>query len=177
MVWKDTRLLLLSLALDSYHDGHFSINHRSFQRACVPVGCVTLPFSATGGIAMSWLAVETSDVPYVLRRALGDLTGRQLSPGEGWVRATEQKPRGEGAAELLPQRSITLRRVTRKVSTAKTLFSCGRACLACCCTTHCSGGFWVGTKVQILPSFQLKVRSRTAQSLLHCQCHVMTVTM
>ncbi len=49
-------------------------NHGLFQRACVPIGCSTLHFFATGDVAASWLAVETSDVPYILKLASGNLT-------------------------------------------------------------------------------------------------------
>ncbi len=51
----------------------WQFSHGSFQRACVPVGSCMLPFSGTGDVAMSWLAVETSDVPYVLKLASGVL--------------------------------------------------------------------------------------------------------
>ncbi len=66
-VWKNSRLLLLSLALDSDCDG-------SLQTACVPIGCSTLRFLVTADIAIGWLAVETSDVPYILKLASDDLT-------------------------------------------------------------------------------------------------------
>ncbi len=49
-------------------------NHGSFQGACVPIGCSMLRVLATDDVAMSWLALETSDVPYVLKLASGDLT-------------------------------------------------------------------------------------------------------
>ncbi len=66
--WENTRLLHLSLALYSDHDEGFLANHRSFQRACVPVCCSKLRFST------SWLAVETGYVPFVLNLASGGLT-------------------------------------------------------------------------------------------------------
>ncbi len=72
--WKNVRLPYLSLALYSDHYGHVLANHRSFQRAHIPIGCSMLCLSKTGDVAMSWLAVETSDVPYILKLASGDLT-------------------------------------------------------------------------------------------------------
>ncbi len=74
VVWKNTRLQLLSLALYSDRDRHFSVNHGSFQRAHVHIGCSMLHFLVTGNVATSWLAVETRDMPYVIELASGDLT-------------------------------------------------------------------------------------------------------
>ncbi len=52
LVWKNTRTPLhLSLALCLDRNTDFSVNRRSFQR---------------GVVATSWLAAETSDLPYVL---------------------------------------------------------------------------------------------------------------
>ncbi len=73
LVWKNSGLLLLSVALNSKHDGTLSQTW-SLQRARVPIGRSTLRFLVSGDIAMSWLAVETSDMPYVLKLASGDLT-------------------------------------------------------------------------------------------------------
>ncbi len=70
VVWKNTRLLHLSLAL-YYFDRAFLTNYGSFQRAHVPVGCSRL-CSLTK--ATSWLAVETSDVPHILKLASDYLT-------------------------------------------------------------------------------------------------------
>ncbi len=54
----------------------FSVNRQksSFQRMCVLIGCSTLCVLATGGVSMTWLAVESSDVRYLLKLASGDLT-------------------------------------------------------------------------------------------------------
>ncbi len=45
----------------------FLDNHGSFQRGLVPVNCSMLCFLARGDVATSWWAVETSDVPYILK--------------------------------------------------------------------------------------------------------------
>ncbi len=65
-VWTNTRFLHLSLA-DC--DQLFLANHRSFQKQHVPIGCSMLRFLATSEVATSWLAVQTSDVPYLLKLA------------------------------------------------------------------------------------------------------------
>ncbi len=57
VVWKNIRLVLLSLALYSDHDRTFS-QSQSFQRACVPTGCFKLHILVTGDVATSWLAVK-----------------------------------------------------------------------------------------------------------------------
>ncbi len=69
-----TRLLLLSLALCLDCDGNISANQGSFQRANLPIGCPLLHFIVTGCVTMSWFAVETSDVPCILKLASNDLT-------------------------------------------------------------------------------------------------------
>ncbi len=62
----------------------------SFQRGCVPIGCSTLCFLATGDIAMSWLAVDTSDVPYVLKLASGEWTSWGAGNTAAELRRTNQ---------------------------------------------------------------------------------------
>ncbi len=54
-------------------DGHFSANHRPSQ-VCVPIGRPTLPFFASGGVPVSWLAVDTSDMSYIVKLVSGNLT-------------------------------------------------------------------------------------------------------
>ncbi len=46
----------------------------SFLTLELSLTCSMLCFLATGDVAMSWLAVETSDVPYILKLASDDLT-------------------------------------------------------------------------------------------------------
>ncbi len=46
-----------------------------------------LRFLATGDVTMSWLAVETSDVPFVLKLASGDLTNWAAGDTVSWDRA------------------------------------------------------------------------------------------
>ncbi len=62
----------LTLYSDRHRDFLFFVcKSRQFQRAQVPIGCSTLCFLAPGDVAMSWLAVETSDVPYALKLTSG----------------------------------------------------------------------------------------------------------
>ncbi len=57
LVWKNSRLLLLSLALNS--DREKTVSQTGvISEACVPIGCSMLCFLATGDITMSWLAVR-----------------------------------------------------------------------------------------------------------------------
>ncbi len=69
VIWRNTRLLHLSLATYSDHDWDFSASRGLFQRAHVSIGCSTLHLLATGD-------VETSDVSYVLKLSSGDLTSQ-----------------------------------------------------------------------------------------------------
>ncbi len=52
------RLLHLSFALNS--DRHFSANHGSFPRACVPIGCSAMCFVASGDVATRWVSARLS---------------------------------------------------------------------------------------------------------------------
>ncbi len=45
--------------------GVFSVNHGSFKRERVPIGCFMLHFLVTGDAAMSYMTVEISDVSCV----------------------------------------------------------------------------------------------------------------
>ncbi len=77
LVWKNTRLLHLSLALYSvFKVETMTGSFRSFQRARLSIGCSRLCFLGTGNVATSWLAVETSDVPFVPKLASEDMTSR-----------------------------------------------------------------------------------------------------
>ncbi len=100
VVWKDARPWLA-----------LSANHGSFQRAWFSVGCSIPCCLTTGDVSASWLAVETSSVPYVIKLASGDFTSwfAGLSRAEMGhftplqpLREPKQKHGGEGAAELLP---------------------------------------------------------------------------
>ncbi len=80
LVWRDTRLLHLSLALylaleNEDIDRHFLPVTGRF-REHVPIGCPRVCFLAADGITKSWLAVKTSDVPYALKLASRNLTSR-----------------------------------------------------------------------------------------------------
>ncbi len=68
LIWKNSRLLLLSLALDSDRHRHFSANHGNVRER------VFLLAALCCDITTSLLAVETSDVPFVLKLASGNLT-------------------------------------------------------------------------------------------------------
>ncbi len=73
-------------------DGHFSANHGSFQRACVPIGCSTLHFSVTGRAATNtyfnyWLIcwlfsrfIDLSFIPWNVRKVGKMLISIFLSP-------------------------------------------------------------------------------------------------
>ncbi len=77
VVWKNTRLLHLCLALYSvFKMKTMTGSFRSFQRARLSIGCSRLCFLGTGNVATSWLAVETSDVPFVPKLASEDMTSR-----------------------------------------------------------------------------------------------------
>ncbi len=70
-----------------------SVIYGSFQRARVPGGCSMLCLLATGDGVTSWLAVETSNVPFVIKLALtswvtGDTVSRLESSWDGPVYTT-----------------------------------------------------------------------------------------
>ncbi len=84
VVLENTRLLHLSVcSVFRQSRGIFS-QLQLFQRAFIPIGCSTLCLLATGDAGTSWLAVETSDVRYVLKMAPAD---NSVSPPAGSSRA------------------------------------------------------------------------------------------
>ncbi len=100
LVWQKhdfcTSAWLCTHALENEdREMHFSANHGSFQRVGIAIGCSTLYFFVTSYVAMSWLAVETSDVHYILKLASGDWQAElQATPSAGlsWAQMDQFTP-------------------------------------------------------------------------------------
>ncbi len=75
--WQNTGLLQLSLALYSDCDGAFGQSRRISESRC-SIGCSALCF----------LAVETNDLPYVLKLTSGSLTSWAAGDATGWLESS-----------------------------------------------------------------------------------------
>ncbi len=119
LVWKNSRLLLLSSALYSDRDRHFAANHESLQRALVPVGCFRLCCPATGDVAHAdWLlkrALCSKRASANNRVSAGDTVSRLESSWDGPVYSAAPFPAFGLVMNLLSKLDLKERETTNGI--------------------------------------------------------------